>query len=318
MSKNSSHSTLYFWLLIAISVSVVGFGLALSWAYSQEWMQTLWHICRVQLQEVEEHLPPVWQLIIPTLLLVVTLRGSWSMFQQTRATLRLARLFVPLHETPPARVRALLAPHGLALEDVIFLNLAVAHAFCLGFWKPRIWLTAGLVNLLTDEELASVLAHEAHHCRQRDPLRLLIGRALTSAFFFLPLVRDLAKMVELHQEVAADHAAITQLGSDLPLLRTLQKLLKKGVAGTGLPMAAYSPFHVTEARIRRLIYPPPPFNWRTYLAGGLINLGILLLLGSVVSLSAPSPPSPVELDHCVAEPAVAHQSPSSLLNYQGL
>jgi Zn-dependent protease with chaperone function len=253
-----------------------------------------------------------WQLIIPTIVLLIALRGGLSFIQQFRGTLRLTYLFLPLRETPPARVQAWLVASGLATEDIVFLNLSTAHAFCLGFWRPRIWLTAGLVNLLTDEELASVLAHEAHHCRQRDPLRLLIGRTLKAAFFFLPLVSDLAQAAELQQEIAADRAAIAHLGSDLPLLCTLQKLLRNGAAAT-LPLADYNPFNVTEARLRRLIYPPPPFKWQPYLTDGLINLGILLILGGVALL--PAQFGSGETSHCTFETTSLLQAHAHVLDH---
>ncbi|MEW5956246.1 MAG: M56 family metallopeptidase [Chloroflexota bacterium] len=305
MGQKFSLTNRYFWLLMAVSFSLASLGLGLSWAYGRTWIEVVWYACQASLQHLPEHLSLAWQLIIPTIVVLMTLRGGVSFSQQLRGTLRLTHLFLPLRETPPARVQAWLAANGLVTEDIVFLNLPTAHAFCLGFWRPRIWLTAGLVNLLTDEELAAVLAHETYHYRQRDPLRLLIARTLKAAFFFLPLVGDLAQAAELQQEVAADRAAIIHLGSDLPLLCTLQKLLRQG-AGVTLPLAAYSPFKVTEARLRRLVYPPPPFNWRPYLFGALINLGILLIFGSVALL--PAQLGPGESNHCTSEPIASLQT----------
>ncbi|MCL4301546.1 MAG: M56 family metallopeptidase [Anaerolineae bacterium] len=304
MSPKASPTNRYFWLLIAVSFSLASLALGMSWAYSRTWVELLWHACQTGLQHLQEHLPLAWQLIIPTIVLLMAVRGGLSLNQQLRGTLRLTHLFLPLRETPPARVQVWLAANGLAVEDIVFLNLSSAHAFCLGFWRPRIWLTAGVINLLTDEELAAVLAHEAYHYRQRDPLRLMIGRTLKAAFFFLPLVSDLAQAAELQQEVAADRAAVIHLGSDLPLLCTLQKLLRYGFGAT-LPVAAYTPFNVTEARLRRLLYPPAPFRWRSYFSGILINLGILLIFSSIALL--PAQFGAGETSHCTAEP-IASQS----------
>ena len=315
MSQKHSQINLPFWLLIIVSISLTSLGLALSWAYGQTWLVILWHVCLASLQNLEEHLPLAWKLIIPAIFLLIAIRGSSSLMQQFRATSRMTHFFFPLQEAPPARLQVLLAAHKLAAENVVFLDLPVAHAFCLGFWRPRIWLTAGLVNLLTDEELATVLAHEAYHCRQRDPLRLLIGRTLKSAFFFLPLVGQLATAAELQQEVAADQAAITHLGNDLPLLCTIQKLLKLG-PGAKLPSAVYSPFNVTEARLRRLIYPPQPFSWRIYLTSGLMNFGVLLILSSVVLLSVQ--PGLGQTSHCTYEHVASLHSHSYLSSHPGL
>ncbi len=315
MSQKHSQVNLHFWFLIIISISLTSLGLVLSWAYGQIWVEVLWDVCVASFQNLGEHLPLVWKLVLPIILLLIAVRGGSSLIHQLRATSRLTHLFFPLREAAPARVQVLLAAHELTAEEIVFLDLPIAHAFCLGFWRPRIWLTAGLVNLLTNEELTAVLAHEAHHCRQRDPLRLLIGRTLKSAFFFLPLVSELAKAAELQQEVAADQAAIAHLGDDLPLLCTIQKLLKIGSAGK-LPFAAYSPFNVTEARLRRLIYPPQPFSWRMYLTGGLINLGGIIILGSAVLLSIQ--PGLGQTSHCTYEHVASLHTDSYASQYSGL
>ena len=308
MSTRFSRINLHFWLLIVISISLAGPILGLSWAYGQAWVELIWHVCQAKLHHLLESLPLVWQLIIPAMLLLATIRGGVSVIQQARATLRMIRLFLPLCEQPPARLQALLPAHKLSSEDVVFLNLAPAHAFCLGFWRPRIWLTAGLVNLLTDEELMAVLAHEAYHCRQRDPLRLLIGRALKSAFFFLPLVHDLAKAIEFQQEIAADQSAIAHAGDDLPLLCALQKLLKQQSPSVMLSLAAYNLFNVTEARLCRLIYPPQPVNWRASFSGWLVNLGVLVIIGSLVWLQTQSTAGHHEIGHhCPSEMTTSTQ-----------
>lgn len=298
MNQRYNSLNLYFWLLIAVSFGLVSVGLALSWMYGHTWVQVLGHICRVNFQHLKEHLPVATQLIIPTILLIVIIRGGMSLVRQLRTTGQLIRLFLPLRESLPVRVEVLLAAHGLKSEDIVFLNLPIAHAFCLGFWQPRIWLTTGLVNLLSNEELDAVLAHEAYHCRQRDPLRLLLIRTCKAAFFFLPLVGDFAQAAELQQEVGADQAAIAYLGDDLPLLCTIQKLLKFDSAERW-PTAPYSPFNVTEARLRRLIYPSRPFCWQIYLPSGLISLGSMIILGIVVLLSVQ--PGLAQTSHCPYE-----------------
>lgn len=274
----------YFWLLILVTLTLTGFGLViLGWDYRQSWGQTIWHICQSGVQNLSQHLAVAWQLVILVIASLAISRGGRSIWQQVQETQHFARRLLPFRSTPPVRLQTVLETHHLSAKEVAYLGLAAPRAFCLGFWRPRIWLTAGLVDLLTDEELIAVLTHEVAHCRQRDPLRLLLSRALTSAFFFLPLVSDLAKLAELQQEVAADQAAIIHLSNDLPLLCALQKLLMPQAH----PRVPYSPFNVTEARLRRLIYPGQltPFGWREVLASWAVNLSVILLLGSIGFLS---------------------------------
>lgn len=299
--RNLSHY--YFWFLVVVALILTGFGLLIIRAGYNQWIQTLWHACQSGFQNLLEHRALTWQLIILILIFVVIIRGCWSIVEQMWNTQQLVRLFFPLRETPPARLRGLLESQGLPAESIVFLNLTTNHAFCLGFWQPRIWLTAGLVNLLTDEELTAVLAHEAYHYRHRDPLRLLIARALRAAFFFLPLIGNLAKAIELQQETEADQSSIWHLGDDLPLLSALQKLLSQEISGKAFPRAAYSPFNVTEARLRRLIYPAQytPFHWRDTLVNWVISIGMVMFLNGIGLLSAQPVNQHQEITACVIE-----------------
>jgi Zn-dependent protease with chaperone function len=286
MAKRGYQPDYYFWLLVTAALILTGLGLmAMTWDYSL-WGHALWSAC-YGLYNLKEHAPVIWQMLVLSLIFTIVIRGGWRLGHQIRATQRFVRLFLPLRHPPSPRVSGLLKAQNIRRGEVIFLNLSSPHIFCLGFWRPQIWLTAGLVDLLTDEELAAVLAHEAYHCHRRDPLRLLISRTLRAAFFFLPLVGDLAKGAELQQEIAADQSAINQLGNDLPLLCALQKLLNRGIL-PAFPHVTLSPFNVTEARLQRLIYPEPPplFNWKMALSALVINLGVVLMLLGMGFLSA--------------------------------
>ncbi len=88
------------------------------------------------------------------------------------------------------------------------------QAFCAGLLRPRIYLSDATIALLSAEELAAVLAHEAHHARYRDPLRIFFARTLSDALFFLPVLRRLAERYAALAELAADAAAVRQNHSD--------------------------------------------------------------------------------------------------------
>ena len=290
MATKRSHPNLYFWALIGLSLSLISLGLFISLESGQSWGQTLWNFCRNQIRQLGE--PPfliLWQLIVPGLCLVMLLRGGLSLIRQLRATVQFKKTFYPLRTALPLPLEKSLAEQGLTPEQVVYLDLTAPHAFCLGFVWPRIWLTAGMVDLLSETELSAVLRHETQHAQSRDPLRLLISRVMRSVFFFLPLVNDLAQAAELQQEVAADQAAIAYAQGDLPLLCALQKLMKhKLTKATVAPqIVAYSPFNVTEARLRRLIASPSrSIDWSRYIIRGSLNLVIIAILAGVVHLSS--------------------------------
>jgi hypothetical protein len=79
------------------------------------------------------------------------------------------------------------------------------QAFCAGFVRPRIYLSTAAA-LMPPEQLRAVIAHERHHLRRRDPLRLLLGRALSDALFFVPALSRLTERYATLAEVAADEA----------------------------------------------------------------------------------------------------------------
>lgn len=90
-----------------------------------------------------------------------------------------------------------------------FIPLATETPLCFtaGLFRPQIFVSTGTLERLTEAELSSVLAHEAHHAAHRDPLKAIILRAFAHAFFFLPLFRAFAKRMKATNEIAADAAA---------------------------------------------------------------------------------------------------------------
>jgi Zn-dependent protease with chaperone function len=95
------------------------------------------------------------------------------------------------------------------------------RAFCIGLLRPRIYVSRAALELLGDDERAAVLAHEAHHARRRDPLRLLVARALAEGLFFLPVVRRLPERYAALAELAADQAATAAAGGRRALASAL-------------------------------------------------------------------------------------------------
>jgi Zn-dependent protease with chaperone function len=88
------------------------------------------------------------------------------------------------------------------------------QAFCAGLVHPRVYLSRGALELLSAGELSAVLAHERHHARRRDPLRLACARALADALFFLPPLRRLVEQQNSLSEMAADDAAVIAAAGD--------------------------------------------------------------------------------------------------------
>ena len=74
--------------------------------------------------------------------------------------------------------------------------------------RVRIVLTRGTLELLTDQQLAAVLAHERAHVAGRHHLARTAADALAAAFPFLLLARLAAREAPLLLETAADDRAV--------------------------------------------------------------------------------------------------------------
>src|SRR6201985_1876967 len=81
------------------------------------------------------------------------------------------------------------------------------QALCAGLLNPRVYVSSGAVASLDETALDSVLAHEAHHARRRDPLRLAVGRVLARALFFVPGLDELVRRQQNLAELGADESA---------------------------------------------------------------------------------------------------------------
>jgi Zn-dependent protease with chaperone function len=146
-------------------------------------------------------LPALPILALGALGLVVLVRGSASGWRRARAERRFRRRV----ETR-GRV-AVAGQHVTLVEDL------EPDAYCVGYLRPRVHLSTGALDRLSDAELEAVAAHERHHAARRDPLRLLIARVLADALFFLPGLRRLGDRYAALAELAADEAAARASGT---------------------------------------------------------------------------------------------------------
>jgi Peptidase family M48 len=137
------------------------------------------------------------------------LRAAASLARQLRGQRRLSRL--------PARAALV---HGHAVRIVPGRMLG---AFCGGLLRPAIYVTEATLACAGEAELRAVLAHEEHHRRRRDPLRLLLARAVADAFRPLPLFATLADHQAAVADLLADAAAVTAIGATRPLAAALAR-----------------------------------------------------------------------------------------------
>ena len=214
---------------------------------------------------------------------------------RTAALLRACRTDQAL---PHGSVNALGSSLGLAGRLDIVDSLAPL-AFCYGYLRPRIVVSRGLVGLLSREEISALLIHEREHLRQRDPLKVAVGKLLTSSVFFVPVIGALYHRYLIEKELAADAAAIATQGSSVGLTSALAALLDNAAAPR--PEGAVGGDEAIEARIDALLGDRVQL-WPHLTQVPLLGSVAVILL-AVLPLLLAAPP---------AAPALSGQVPASM------
>jgi Zn-dependent protease with chaperone function len=206
--------------------------------------------------------------------------GASSLLSEHRRTQRLIRTLMGRRTPIPAALGHLIAGVGLG-GHVDLVETREPLGFCFGLARPRVCLTTGLVAMLTHRELEAVLHHEAYHVGNRDPLRMLVGRALAAAFFFVPCCHDLLAHYRRHVEVIADRGAVRQMGEVDSLASALDKLLD--APGAGLSSLPGVNGGSLELRIDNLLGQPTTLSVRTMIPRLVLSaVGVLVIAAPAV------------------------------------
>jgi Zn-dependent protease with chaperone function len=218
------------------------------------------------------------------LLPVALCLGLGSLVRQWWATRHLLRVQAAARlPSPPRRITRVSRRLGLA-QRVDVIQAAQPYSFCYGLLRPRICLSTGLVDLLSETELEAVLLHERYHLRSRDPLKVLLARALGRAFFFLPLVAELGRHYLIAKELAADREVICAQGQGHQLASVLYKLITaSSEADAGAAVAGL--ISTTAARIDHLLDPQVPARLR--FSPSALAISTLVLFAVAVVMLAP-------------------------------
>ena len=146
------------------------------------------------------------------------------------------------------------------------------EAFCAGYLRPTVYISKGALESLTIPELEAVLAHEHHHRRARDPLRFAVGRILTQALFFVPVLRPLfgrdADLAELNADGAAVRASGGRPGPLASALLVFDASAPPGVSG------------ISSARVDSLL--GEPVRWRPPVWLMAVSLAVLSVLSVLI------------------------------------
>lgn len=219
------------------------------------------------------HLGPVCLLpAIGLTALVGTSTGlaARTLGRQMSASRRLSRRVRALALPSPPELSVAAKASGLH-GRVTVVDSPEQFSFVYGILVPRVAIGRGFLESLTAEELRAALEHERYHVRHLDPLRALLGKALTEAFFLLPALEVLRLRYEAGRELAADRRA-ERVGGRRALLGALAKALEEPGREPVITVSLAEP-GLLDARISRL---------ETGRAPALASVGIQSLLSSAL------------------------------------
>jgi hypothetical protein len=183
------------------------------------------------------------------------------------------------------------------LDDALVIDDERPQAFCAGLFHPRVYVSSGAVALLDESALDAVLAHEAHHARCRDPLRLAVGRVLADSLFFVPGLNELVRRQQDLAELGADESAINRAPGHRSALARAMLTFSDSSGPT-------DQVGIDPRRVDHLLGEAPSWRFPTLLcvaAAGVIALvgAIALLVGHLAIGSATLAPPFFSRQPCV-------------------
>lgn len=229
---------------------------------------------------IDTIIPVILLLLAPFLLFILLLiTGSWLRHRRQNTLRTLSK------SLPCDTHRTTVAGH-----NVLVLPSPSPIAFALPKRRCGIVISPVLLELLNEQELRAVLAHEAAHLKQRHHLILALLHGVIVPLRWIPLVSAIAEAVPHYLEMAADNAARAEVGTPA-LASALLKLGEKpkmadrfhGAADT-LAEAAVTLHAAGADRIRQLVAPTSGRLGIVPVAGMLSLVGVLMVSSVTVHL----------------------------------
>ncbi|MBI5135161.1 M56 family metallopeptidase [Candidatus Uhrbacteria bacterium] len=154
---------------------------------------------------------------------------------------------------PQSRLRRVMEAIGVEDDHLIEIHTSAPVVFCFGLRRTRICISDGLVRMLDDAELRSVLLHEWHHLQSHDPLRFFVLKYFQSILFFVPGMTVLIQKYITLSELAADERATNNFSEKVTLARAIYKLTssaENNLIRAGLALSFFG--SVITERVNRL------------------------------------------------------------------
>ncbi len=201
----TSRPTTVAWAMVAV-LAPVGILGAIGWSAGGTSAWVVLHACARAIATATS-IPVVLSLSLAASIWGLML---WHLCRQAiigHRTIRLARRYAVV---PPGALAT--TAHDLGIRRLIVTDLPENLAFCGGLLRPTVVVSSPLIRSLDAAPLQAVLAHEAAHARNRDPLRQTLAHAVARGLWLAPAARQTAEHQRLRLELAADTHATAYAG----------------------------------------------------------------------------------------------------------
>ncbi|MBS4220953.1 M56 family metallopeptidase [Bacillus sp. FJAT-49711] len=164
--------------------------------------------------------------VLDGLVIYTLLFSLWKIGSQLVQTIRMKKRFQQ-YEVKNLTIE-MSCVYGSGKEEILVLSHPTPMAFTMGFVRPKIIITTGLINLLNNDELKAVISHEMYHKENRDPLKVFLLSLSSSIMWYIPIQKWFHHKYRVIQEILADEFAIKQQDTYVNLGNALLKMLKVG------------------------------------------------------------------------------------------
>lgn len=198
-------------------------------------------------------LPPQWALFI---------FGAWAFFAAVGLA-RVVRGLVRVRELKKTCV-TLEASHACGIQSSLGsisrrvelrTSSQVRVPAALGFFRPMIALPDWTVRELSDQELETVVLHEAAHLQRWDDWTNLLQKIIRAVLFFHPAVWWIDSRLSIEREMSCDDIVLVKSQSARQYAACLVSLAEKTHAHRSLALVQAAVSHVrhTAARISKIL-----------------------------------------------------------------
>ena len=160
---------------------------------------------------------------------------------------------LPAHET---RLQEWLACCGVGKRKVrLAVSAEIATPVAAGPYRPSILIPARMLDALEEDELDQIGLHEAAHLSRLDDYALVFERILEALFVFHPVVRWIARRLDLEREMACDDVVVRVTGRAAPYASCLTRVveLAGGISASRLAASAADHQSHLERRVEMLL-----------------------------------------------------------------